>query len=140
MSELSRDQLTAPQLRQRVRDGATPTAVGVQTVGLGLPVTPRPIAPAAIIALQRSSGNAAVARMIASERSVARTPDPAPSGSNPLGPKPAAVARPLWLDGVWARHVEGEVWEVEFRVGGPHLVGPYDELAAYVKRIGLAAD
>ena len=55
-------------------------------------------------------------------------------------PVSGAPAPPSWLDGVPARHVEGNIWEVDFRVGGPHYVGPYDELTAFVKKTGLKAD
>ena len=57
--------------------------------------------------------------------------------ADPPLPQPASAN---WLDGLTAHHVEGEIWEVEFGVGGPHYVGPYDKLRAFCERVGLKAD
>ena len=52
----------------------------------------------------------------------------------------SAATPPSWLAGVPARHVKGNIWEVEFGVGGPHYVGPYSELTAFIKKAGLTAE
>jgi hypothetical protein len=56
------------------------------------------------------------------------------------GPVVGVPAPPSWLNGVNARHVTGNIWEVEFKTGGWHLVGPYRELDAYRRSIGVAGD
>jgi hypothetical protein len=49
----------------------------------------------------------------------------------------ATPPKPPYLSGLTATHVEGNIWEIELTGEGPSLVGPYKELAAYVKKLGL---
>jgi hypothetical protein len=83
---------------------------------------------------------AAVAHGVASGRTPAVTLGAEPGSVQCQEPPSGAPKPPAWLSGVTARHVQGNIWEVDFSVGGPHYVGPYDELTAFVKKAGLIAD
>jgi hypothetical protein len=56
------------------------------------------------------------------------------------GPVIAGPTPPAWLNGVKATHVQGNIWEVQFKTGGPHYVGPYTELRTFVDNLGMKAD
>jgi hypothetical protein len=61
-------------------------------------------------------------------------------GAVQLASPVAGPTSPSWLNGLNTRHVSGNIWEVEFKTGGWHMVGPYRELDNYRRRIGLAGD
>jgi hypothetical protein len=63
----------------------------------------------------------------------------APGGVQRAGPV-GAPAPPSWLNGVNARHVTGNIWEIEFKTGGWHMVGPYGELDRHRRSIGVVGD
>jgi RHS repeat-associated protein len=50
------------------------------------------------------------------------------------------ATKPSWLQGVTSQHVEGNIWEVKFRVGGWHPVGPHEDLTKFRTKMGLTAD
>jgi hypothetical protein len=61
-------------------------------------------------------------------------------GSTQCKPTPStSPTPPAWLAGVTAQHVQGNIWEVQFRAGGPHYVGPYRELTAFIEKAGINA-
>ena len=63
----------------------------------------------------------------------------APGGVQRAGPV-AHPTPPSWLNGLNARHITGNIWEVEFKTGGWHMVGPYRELDTYRRSIGVVGD
>jgi RHS repeat-associated protein len=54
----------------------------------------------------------------------------------------SAPAPPGWIPtGIPVQYVEDEIWEMTLDAPwGPHYVGPYDKLTAFLKRAGIKAD
>ncbi|MGD0246678.1 MAG: RHS repeat-associated core domain-containing protein, partial [Streptosporangiaceae bacterium] len=60
--------------------------------------------------------------------------------NDPDGAAAFDATKPSWLQGVTSQHVEGNIWEVKFRVGGWHPVGPHEDLTKFRTKMGLTAD